>query len=113
MDITQGFFHFRLSENARKYTAFSWNSTVYEFLRLPQGLRSSSAIMQSKMCQFVRKYGLLGTEIYIDNLILHANTKQEYKNRLESLFNACVQAGIKCKIILYQNNLFFLASRSI
>ena len=113
MDITQGFFHFCLSENARKYTAFSWNSTVYEFLRLPQGLRISSAIMQSKMCQFVRKYGLLGTEIYIDNLILHATTKQEYKNRLESLFNACVQAGIKCKIILYQNNLFFLASRSI
>ena len=97
MDITQGFFHFRLSENARKYTAFSWNSTVYEFLRLPQGLRISSAIMQSKMCQFVRKYGLLGTEVYIDNLIVHATTKQEYKHRLESLFSACVKSGIKCK----------------
>ena len=56
MDITQGFFHFRLNENARKYTAFSWNSTVYEFLRPPQGLKISSVIMQSKMCQFVRKY---------------------------------------------------------
>ena len=98
MDITQGFFHFRLNKDARKYTAFSWNSTVYEFLRLPQGLKISSAIMQSKMCQFVRKYKLLGTEIYIDNLILHSTSKEEYKKRLEELFSACVQAGIKCKI---------------
>ena len=45
LDITQGFFHFRLSANARKYTAFSWNNVLYEFLRLPQGLRVSSAVM--------------------------------------------------------------------
>ena len=106
------FFHFRLNKDARKYTAFSWNSTVYEFLRLPQGLKISSAIMQSKMCPFVRKYKLLGTEIYIDNLILHSTSKLEYKNRLEALFSACVKAGIKCKVknfsILFPNNSFFL-----
>ena len=50
------------------------------------------------MCQFVRKYGLVGTEVYIDNLVIHATTKEEYKNRLESLFEACVKAGIKGKI---------------
>ena len=118
MDITQGFFHFRLSKNARKYTAFSWNSTDYEFLCLLQSLQISSAIMQSKMCQFVRKYKLEGTIIYIDNLILYSTSKQEYKISLEALFHARAQAGIKCKVkknvsILYLNSSSFLASKFI
>ena len=98
LDISQGFFHYKLDDKSKHLTAFTYGDTVYHFERLPQGLSVSSKIMQYKMVSFIRKNNLQGISVYIDNLVLHAETKEDYMQRLECLFKACVAEGIKCKM---------------
>ena len=98
MDISQGFFHYALDKSSKYLTAFAYGDAVYQFERLPQGLNCSSRLMQYKMSSFVKKHRLHGVSIYIDNILLYAATLEEYKQRLEALFRACVKDDIKCKM---------------
>ena len=69
IDLHSGFWHFPLSEKAKKLTAFAFEDITLQCTRMPQGLRISSAVMQSKMRQFILQNGLMSTSVYIDNII--------------------------------------------
>ena len=71
-DVSQGFWHFKISTECRGLTAFTYGDVNYEFLRLPQGLSISSKIMQYKIKKFISKYNLQGCLAYIDNIIIFA-----------------------------------------
>ena len=74
-DVSQGFWHFKISTECRGLTAFTYGDVNYEFLRLPQGLSISSKIMQYKIKKFISKYNLQGCLAYIDNIIIFAKNK--------------------------------------
>ena len=97
IDLNSGFWHFKLSEKAKKLTAFAFEDITLQCTRMPQGLKISSAVMQSKMRKFIIKYGLMGTSVYIDNLIVQAPTAEKYKERLTMLFQACLKDGFKIR----------------
>lgn len=98
IDICSGFWHFKLSEKCRKFTAFTFQDVNYECCRLPQGLRISSSAMQYKMRKFILQYCLQGTQVYIDNLMVYASNEADYKLRLEELYNACSKEGYRIKM---------------
>ena len=97
IDINSGFWSFKLSEKARKLTAFQFESDTFQLTRLVQGLKCSSSFMQLKMRKIVLKYKLQGTTVYIDNIIVRAADLEAYKQRLAELFEACLTEGIKIK----------------
>ena len=98
MDVSQGFWHYKISEESKKLTAFCYGDIMYEFNRLPQGLCISSKVMQNKMKVFVLKHNLKGCCVYIDNIIIFGPDKETYKERLAAFFNACVSEGYKIKL---------------
>ena len=97
IDLNSGFWHFPLTEKAKKLTAFAFEDITLQCTRMPQGLRISSAVMQSKMRQFILQHGLMGTSVYIDNIILQAPTAVLYKERLTMLFESCMKDGFKIR----------------
>ena len=97
IDINSGFWTFRLSDKARRLTAFQFEDFTYCLTRLPQGLKCSSALMQFKMAKLVVKYKLKGVSIYIDNIIVQAPDLTSYKERLSALFLACLTENIRIK----------------
>ena len=97
-DVSQGFWHFKISTECRGLTAFTYGDVNYEFLRLPQGLSISSKIMQYKIKKFISKYNLQGCLAYIDNIIIYAQNKDIYKYRLSKFFHACQQENLKLKL---------------
>ena len=98
VDLSQGFWHYKIGQESRKYTAFQYGDMNYEFLRLPQGLCISSKIMQYKVRTFILKYQLQGCTAYIDNVMIYAPTLSLYKQRLSDFFNACFMENYKLKL---------------
>ena len=95
MDINSGFWHFPLSKESRKLTAFNFMDFRYQCTRLPQGLKISSSVMQKKMMSFIVRNKLQGLIIYIDNIICIGSTQEEYKKNLSNFFQACSKDGYK------------------
>lgn len=73
LDLKNGFFHVRVDELSRKYTAFIVPDGHFEFLRVPFGLCNSPAIFQKFVNvifkDLVREGVML---IYMDDLIVPA-----------------------------------------
>ena len=97
LDITQGFWSYPIKNESRKYTAFIYNDCVYHFRRLPQGLSISSKCMQFKMKSFVLRHNLKNCTVYIDNVLIWGESREDYINNLISFFQACATEGIKLK----------------
>jgi transposase InsO family protein len=60
---------------------------IFEFVRVPMGPKGAPAYFQAMMVMFVL-VGLVYTicEVYMDDILIHAKTEQEYLFRLEEIF---------------------------
>ena len=87
MDLTSGYHQAPLSESARALTAFITFMGVYEWLRVPMGLKGAPSYFQRVMATIVLA-GLLYyiCEVYMDDIIVHATTELEFVGRLRQVF---------------------------
>jgi hypothetical protein len=105
MDLTAGFHQTPIDEKSRKYTAFktSWGG-VYEWCRLPMGLKGAPAYFQSAMATEVLGGLVMNIcEIYLDDVIVFADTQLSLVQRLRQCFERFRERGIslnpsKCKL---------------
>ena len=87
MDLTQGYHQASLTFARRAFTAFITFCGVYQFTRLPFGLRQATSYFQEMMATIVLT-GLIChiCEMYIDDCIVYGNTDGEFFSRLRPLF---------------------------
>jgi len=87
MDLTKGFYQAPLSEASKKYTAFTCFIGLYEWNRVPMGLKGAPSFYQMALAMFVF-VGLISIimELYIDDLIIHGKTEDEFISRLRQVF---------------------------
>lgn len=86
-DLTSGYYQAPISANSRKWTAFmTWNG-VYEWKRLPMGLKGAPSYFQRVMSTHVLG-GLINVicELYLDDLIIYGSTEEEFLANLEAVF---------------------------
>ena len=87
MDLTSGYFQAPLSENSRRYTAFVTWCGLYEWTRVPMGLKGAPSYFQQMMTQFVLiQLVHITCELYLDDILVHATTEDELINRLRTVF---------------------------
>ena len=87
VDLTQGYHQASLTFATRAFTAFITFCGVYQFIRLPFGLKQAPSYFQEMMATVV----LIGLiyhicEMYIDDRMAYGNTEGEFVSRLRSLF---------------------------
>ena len=105
MDLTAGFHQTPIDEESRKFTAFktSWGG-VYEWCRLPMGLKGAPAYFQSAMATEVLGGLIINIcELYLDDVIVYADTQLSLDTRLRQCFERFRERGIslnpsKCKL---------------
>ena len=87
MDLTQGYHQAPLAAAAKVFTSFITFSGVYQFTRLPFGLKRAPSHFQEQMATTVL-HGLiyLICEMYIDDLNTFANTDDTFLDRLRRIF---------------------------
>ena len=93
VDAKNGFHQIELSETSKRLTTFITPFGRWYFERLPFGLRSSAEVFQKAMMD---KFGELeGVEIYIDDILVHADTKEQHDIRLHALLKRCQEVNLK------------------
>ena len=92
MDLTAGYHQIPLHANTRKWTAFMTFWGVYEWLRLPMGLKGAGSFFQRVMSTIIlAELVMIILEFYLDDIIVHNRTEEEFIKRLGILFQRFFQ----------------------
>lgn len=98
LDLANGFFHVPVEEKSRKYTAFVTPSAQYEFLRVPFGLCVSPPTFQrfinTIFCRQIQSGFVL---VYMDDLIIPAETIDEAVVRLKEVLQVAAENNLQIK----------------
>ena len=107
-DLTSGYYQAPIAEESRSFTAFVTRHGVYRWLRLPMGLTGAGSYFQHSLVTQVLN-GLMhdGCELFMDDCMIHAQTLDQYCDRLETVFLRFREKRItlnplKCKLGLPQ-----------
>ncbi len=86
LDLTAGYHQVLLAEESRAAAAFITPCGLFEPVRISMGLKSAPAYFQQQMQQVVLA-GLVGSicEVYIDDIIIHGSTEDEFITNLETV----------------------------
>ena len=95
LDFTSGFFQAPLDEESSKFSAFMTWFGLYQWVRVPMGLKGAPSWFQQQVATHVLG-GLLYhiCELYIDDLLVWGRTFEEFSKRLETVFKRLREYGI-------------------
>jgi hypothetical protein len=95
LDLTAGCHQTPLDEASRKYTAFKTAFGVYEWNRVPMGLKGAPSYFQHVLQSEVL-HGLIYNicELYIDDVIIFADTAKEMVTNLQLILRRLHEYGI-------------------
>ena len=95
LDLTQGYYQMAISKKSRALTAFRTSEGLFQFCRLPMGLKSAPAYFQAAMQQNVLAELLYQIcEVYLDDIIVFAETEDELLVNLEKVFKRLEEYNI-------------------
>jgi hypothetical protein len=95
LDLTQGYYQAAISVESRPLTAFRTSKGLYQWKRLPMGLKGAPSYFQHAMQSTVLG-GLLHSicEVYLDDIIVYAQSEQELLQHLRQVFVRLEQYNI-------------------
>lgn len=93
LDCKDGFYHIKLDEASANLCTFNTVFGCYKFLRLPFGLSIAPQLFQKiNTRNFANIDGLI---IYIDDLLIAAETEEEHDKILEQVLNRARELNVK------------------
>ena len=97
LDLASGYWQVLVNPDHMHKTAFATHLGLYEFLRMPYGLKTApqtfQRILNSVFADFLYQWLI----IYIDDVIVWANTDHEALSRYELIFERAAKFGIQFK----------------
>jgi hypothetical protein len=87
MDLTSGYHQAPLSEASKKFTAFVTPFGLFEWNRVPMGLKAAGSYFQRTMCHTVLAGLILSIcECYLDDVITFGDSEESFLSNLEAVF---------------------------
>ncbi len=98
LDMKSGYWQCGLAEEAKELTAFTMGTLgFFEFDRLVMGLKNAPATFQRVMQKILGDLHLKTCLVYLDDIIVFADSFEEQKRRLEEVLERIAKAGLKLK----------------
>lgn len=115
LDLISGYNQIRMQEDDREKTAFSVGSLgFYEFQRMPFGLKNSGSSFQRLMETVLQGLTMKSCLVYIDDIVVFAETKEQLYQRLQEVFERLREANLTLKpkkCSFFQESVEFLGFR--
>ena len=98
LDMAKAYHQGFIKDNCRKYTAFSTPWALYEWLRIPFGLKNAPAAFQRYIRQALT--GLLDRIClaYLDDILIYGKTFKEHKGNLRQVLRRLKSKGVKLRV---------------
>lgn len=93
LDCRKGFWQLQVTPRTSEYLTFSTPFGRYSCLRMPFGLASAPEVFQQVMSSLTA--GVKNTEVSMDDVLIHATTKEELEKLTEKVLNKFKKAGLK------------------
>jgi len=92
-DALAGFTQLEIQEEEHKKTAFRCHLGLWQFHRMPFGLRNGPSIFQRLMQGILTPYLWLFMLVYINDIVVFSKSWEEHLNHLDLVLGAIVKAG--------------------
>ena len=103
-DLASGFHQIEMAPEDQWKTAFSTPDGHYEYTRMPMGLKNAPATFQRLMDQIKRGLDCKEILVYMDDVIIHANSLKEHDKRVRKFFNRLAST----RLVLQPEKVHFL-----
>ena len=98
LDLKAGYWQVEMAEECKAYTAFTCGPLgFYECDTMPFGATNAHATFQRLMHDCLGDLNMNWCIVYLDDIIVFSDTKEEHLKRLEAVFQKLMAAGLKLK----------------
>jgi len=97
-DLSCGYWQIRLEQSSRKYTAFLVNNALYQFCRVPFGIKTASSAFITAIRAALGTFLNTFLTIYVDDLLITSETSKEHLNHMELLFDRLREHNLRLKL---------------
>ena len=98
LDLKAGYWQVEMAEECKAYTAFTCGPLgFYECDTMPFGATNAPATFQRLMHDCLGDLNMNWCIVYLDDIIIFSDTKEEHLKRLEAVFQKLAAAGLKLK----------------
>ena len=111
MDLESGYYCIAMDILSRKYTAFICEYGLFEWTRLPMGLKNSGSTFQKAMNELFKEHIGKFLYIYMDDFLIFSKTPTEHLEHLKIVTDVLKRAQMKIKLkkcVFFAKELEFL-----
>ncbi|GBM19555.1 Transposon Ty3-G Gag-Pol polyprotein, partial [Araneus ventricosus] len=111
LDLASGYGHVPIHPKDTEKLAFCTNFGLYEWCRLPFGIKVASAIFNRIIRRILTKYKIDFACNYFDDIIVCSSSELEHWKHLKTIFEICEKENIKLKLskcVFAQTKISFL-----
>ena len=109
LDLKEAYWQIPIDKQSQGLCTLNTSNGLYKMLRLPKGLKNSSAIFQRTMETILKD--LPGIVVYQDDVLLHASTRDDLARRVTAVMKRLEQKNVSIndeKSVLIADNIQFL-----
>ena len=94
-DLRSGFYQTQISQKSRQYTAWRCHLGLFQFRRLPMGLKNSPQMFQRLMETVLQGMTFKFCLIYLDDIIVYSKNFSDHVQHLKQVFDRLRESGLK------------------
>ena len=94
MDLRSGYHQFKLSEASSELTAFRAGDKLYEYTRIPFGLKMAPAYFQSVMQKILGNLVGVTCFVYVDDIIVFGDTEEGFVSNMADILTRLEEHGV-------------------
>ena len=98
LDLNSAYFQIELDLDTKHKSAFVTHDGVYEFLRMPFGLRNAPMSFQTLMSQVLKGLNWKFALCYIDDILVFSSNFEENLDHLDQVFQRLRNAHLTLKL---------------
>jgi len=98
IDLAKGYNQILVRESDRKKTAFVTPHGLYEFIRMPFGLKNAPATFQRLMNEILRDHINKKCVVYLDDILIFSTSLKEHIQAINEIFQILEKKNLKIQI---------------
>lgn len=98
IDLAKGYHQILIREQDREKTAFVTPHGLYEFIRMPFGLKNAPATFQRLMNETLRNFINKTCVVYLDDILVFSTSLREHVKSITDIFTVLEQTNLKIQI---------------